>query len=148
MLLLGGKSFTSGRAKFEDQAPGTPELTAKIFVKVKFPNLVGNGNLLAQLDSGSAYSMLEVELAQTLGVLDGDGEPARVRTPSGIVHGRLERIPLVLVADEGESLDVETTFLVSRDWTGKTFLGYTGFIDKLRIALDSPANDFYFGEVG
>ncbi len=148
MLLLDAKSFTSGRAKFVDQAPGALELTAKIFVKVKFPDLDGAGNLLAQLDSGSAFSMLEVELAQALGVLDGDGEPTRVHTRFGSVDGRLERIPIVLVADQGESLDVEATFLVSRDWTGKTFLGYTGFIDKLRIALDSPANDFYFGGTG
>jgi hypothetical protein len=29
-----------------------------------------------------------------------------------------------------------------------TFLGYVGLLDRLRIALDSPANLFYFGEVG
>jgi len=31
-------------------------------------------------------------------------------------------------------------------WRGETFLGYTGLLDKLRIALDSPANQFYFGQ--
>ena len=90
--------------------------------------------------------MLDLELAQALGVLELHGEPARIHTRYGYVEGRLERIPLILVADEGSSLDLETTFLVSRDWPGKTFLGYTGFLDRLRIALDPPVNDFYFGE--
>jgi hypothetical protein len=144
MLSLGEESFTTGRAKFRDQAPGAQELTAKIFVKVEFPGL--EGDWLAQLDSGSAYSMLDVEVAQALGLLNGDGEPASIGTRLGIIEGRLERIPLVLVADEGVSLDMEATFLVSQGWSGKTFLGYTGFLDKLRIALDPLLNHFYFGE--
>jgi hypothetical protein len=41
---------------------------------------------------------------------------------------------------------VEATFFVSPEWPGKTFLGYKGFLDRLRIALDPPVNDFYFGE--
>jgi hypothetical protein len=144
MLSLGGKSFTTGRAKFRDQAPGSEELTAKVFVKIAFPGL--EGSWLAQVDSGSAYSMLDVELARVLGLLDRDGQPASIHTRLGLVEGRLERIPLVLVADEGASLEMETTFLVSRAWHGKTFLGYTGFLEKIRTALDPPVNNFYFGE--
>lgn len=144
MLSIGEKSFTTGRAKFRDQAPGAQEPTAKIFVKVEFPGL--EGDWLAQIDSGAAYSMLDIEVAQALGLLNGDGEPARIDTRLGLIEGRLERIPLVLVADEGASLDMEATFLVSQAWQGKTFLGYTGFLDRLRIALDPPVNDFYFGE--
>lgn len=144
MLSLKGRSFTTGRAKFRDEAPGRQEPTAKIFVKIEFPTL--EGTWLAQLDSGAAYSMLDIELAESLGVLDGDGAPAKVDTRLVKISGRLERVPLVLIADEGASLEVEATFFVSRDWPGKTFLGYTGFLDKLRIALDPPVNDFYFGE--
>jgi hypothetical protein len=146
MLSLGEKIFTTGRARFRDEAPGTQEATAKVFVKIEFPRLEGAGNCLAQVDSGAAYSMLEVELAQVLGVLDGNGEPAKIQTRFGPISGRLERIPLYLVADEGDSLAVEATFLISREWPGKTFLGYTGFLDRLRTALDPPMNDFYFGE--
>lgn len=146
MLSLDGKSFTTGRARFRDEAPGKQELTAKIFVKIEFPTLEGNWSALAQVDSGAAYSILDIELAEALGVLDGDGASTKVDTRLGKISGRLERVPLVLVADEGVSLDMEATFLVSRDWSGRTFLGYTGFLDKLRIALDPPVNNFYFGE--
>lgn len=125
MLSLGEKSFTTGRAKFRDEAPGTQEATAKIFVKIEFPALEEEGNWLAQVDSGAAYSMLDVELAQALEVFDRDGEPTTIQTRHGPIAGRLERIPLRLIADEGDSLEVEATFLVSRQWPGKTFLGYT-----------------------
>jgi hypothetical protein len=144
MLELGGKSFTTGRARFRDQAPGASEATAKIFVKIELPPPL-EGTLLAQVDSGAAYSMLDVEVAEALGLLDGGGEPARIHTRQGSIPGRLERVPLILVADEGDSLEVEATFFVSREWSGKTFLGYTGFLDRLRIALDPRVNDFYFG---
>jgi len=145
MLLLNGESFTCGRAKFRDRAPGTKEPTDKIFVEIEFQSLRGK-SWLAQLDTGAAYSMLDREIAEALGVLDGDGERVKVITPGGSFQGCLERIPLVLLADEGRSLEVEATFLVSPDWPGKTFLGYTGFLDRLRIALAPPVHHFYFGE--
>jgi hypothetical protein len=55
-------------------------------------------------------------------------------------------VPLKIVADEGDSLELEATFFVSPDWQGGTFLGYSGLIDRLRIGLDCPRNLFYFGE--
>jgi len=144
MLSLKGKGFTTGCARFRDQAPGVQELTAKIFVKIEFQNL--EGSWLAQLDTGAAYSMLALGVARALNVLDGDGQPVSIHTRHGTIEGRLERISMTLVADEGRALDLEAVFLVSREWTETTFLGYSGFLDRLRIALDSPVNLFYFGE--
>jgi len=115
-----------------------------VFVKVVFAGL--NETWLAQVDTGAAYSVLELGAAQALGLFGVQGHSMRLSTRSGDLWGQLIRIPLKLVADEGESLDFEATFFVSRDWQGATFLGYTGLLDKLRIALDSPANQFYFGE--
>lgn len=144
MLKLGDASFTTGRAKFHDAAPGAREPTAKVYITVRFSGL--EGDALAQLDTGAAWSTLQLDIAELIGVLDGDGEPTEMLTNQGLVRGRLERAPLTLVADEGISLDLDATFLVSRDWRGGTFLGYTGLLDKLRIALDPPAYFFYFGE--
>ena len=144
MLTLDGAIFTSGRSKFRDYAPVAQEPTAKIFVKVEFPLI--DTTLLAQVDTGAAYSTLETEVAEALDILNGDGQPLTLDTRLGRVRGKLERVSITLVADEGRSLDLEAMFFVSREWRGKTFLGYTGLLDKLRIALDSPANQFYFGE--
>lgn len=143
MLALDGKPFASGRAQYFDQAPSAPEPTAKVFVRV---DLTGR-ELLAQVDTGAAFSMLETGIAETLDLLDGSGERTVVDTRFGRVTGRLERVSVTLIADEGVSLEVEATFFVSREWQGKTFLGYTGLLDRIRIALDPHANAFYFGDL-
>ncbi len=143
MLKLNGESFASGCSRFRDQAPGVAEATAKIFVRVDFSTI----DTLAQLDTGSAFSMLERELADALGLLDGDGEPVKISARGGNYSGRLERVPITLAADDGEALDIEAAFFVSREWPGKTFLGYTGLLDHIRMALDPGTNLFYFGRL-
>jgi len=144
MLVLDGESFTSGRSKFFDQHPKFVETTAKIFVKV---TLIGYDEpVMAQLDTGAAYSILETEVAERMGLFNWEGHPTRLGTRLGTINGQIIRLPLTLVADDGISLDLNSPFFVSREWRGVTFLGYIGLIDRLRIALDSPANLFYFGE--
>jgi hypothetical protein len=144
MLTLSGERFTSGRSRFLDHHPRFPEPTAKVFVKIIFAGL--DEARIAQVDTGAAYSILEVNVAAGLGLL-GLQEPwMRLSTRVGVLDGQLIRLPVTLVADEGESLDLDTLFFVSPEWRGGTFLGYTGFLERLRIALDSPANQFYFGE--
>jgi len=113
-------------------------------VEIKLAGLTGTW--IAQIDTGAAYSVLEVDAAAALGLLDLKGPWTRLSTRLGTLSGQLIRLPVTLVADHGESLDLEGMFFVSPEWRGGTFLGYTGFLDRLRIALDSPANLFYFGE--
>lgn len=74
------------------------------------------------------------------------GDPARLSTRLGIKTGFLVRVPFLLIAEEGESLETEGTFFVPVDWpSGTSFLGYSGLLDSIRFALDPMANDFYFG---
>ncbi len=146
MLKLNGQDFTTGSAKFLDEGGDLLESTPKVFVRIEFPELESWSRTFAQLDTGAAWSVLRRDVAEALGVIDGAGELVRMRTAAGTLQGRLERVPLTLIADEGISLTLQATFFVSRQWHGGTFLGYTGLLDKLRIALDSPANQFYFGE--
>ena len=54
-------TFSGGRSTFLDGHPGFTEPTAKIFIKVTLPGL--QRKLLAQLDTGAAYSILEVRIA-------------------------------------------------------------------------------------
>jgi len=143
MLILDGEPFTSGRSRFFDQHPRFPEPGAKVFAQVKFAGL--GGTWIAQVDTGAAYSILEVDVATALGLLGLKEPRTRLSTRLGTLTGQLIRHPVTLVADVGESLEVEAPFFVSPEWRGGTFLGYTGLLDRLRIALDSPANLFYFG---
>jgi len=144
MLFLGGEPFTSGGSKFLDQHPRFVEPTAKVFVKVAIPGF--KGPLMAQVDTAAAYSTLETDVAESMGLFSRDEYPTLISTRLGTIRGQLLRLPLTLIAEEGTSLNVEATFFVSRQWRGPMFLGYTGLLDRLRIALDPLANMFFFGE--
>lgn len=136
--------FTSqGRSRFSDHAPGTDESTAKIYVTVRFG---GGRSILAQLDTGAAWSVLDPEVAALIASsLDLLG-PARMSTRFGHLSGQLVRAPITFQAEEGESLTIMGTFFISEDWpAGMTFLGYSGLLDAIRFAVDPQANDFYFG---
>jgi len=61
------------------------------------------------------------------------------------VEGRLERTAVSILADEGDSLDIEATAFVSPDWKDVTFLGYSGLLERIRFAIDPRENLFYFG---
>jgi hypothetical protein len=137
-------SFSAGRSKFLDRHPRFVEPTAKVFVNIAFPGLTQDW--LAQVDTGAAYSLLEQDIARELGLFHAGGQFARLSTRLGDLRGRLLRVPLKILADEGVSLEFEATFFVSAEWHGGTFLGYSGLLDRLRIALDCPRSLFYFGE--
>src|SRR5215203_723746 len=144
MLSLGEVAFTQGRSTFLDRHGKVPEPTAKIYVRL----LLGETRLPvdAQVDTGAAWSVLDPETAQSLDLLDSDGPFTRIETRFGRMEGRLVRIPIVFVADEGEALDTEGTFFISPGWpSGRIFLGYSGLLDSMRFALDPQANQFYFG---
>jgi len=138
-----GLQFGTGRSRFSDHGAGGEEQTAKIFVKIEPTSL--NAVILAQVDTGAAWSMLDAEIAEELSLLDGDGERRRISTRLGSYEGRLERTRIAIVADEGESLSIDATVWVSPDWHGGTFLGYAGLLESVRFAVDPGENAFYFG---
>lgn len=146
MLQLSGVAFTVGRSQFVDHLPGWGEATSKIYVKVQ-PD-AWPGTIHAQLDTGAPWSVFDREVAEAIGVLEPSGEIVELDTRFGRKRGHLERVAVTLLADEGESLNVEATIFVCPDWPpGKNFLGYNGLLERIRIALDPPAYLFYFGPV-
>ncbi len=69
-------------------------------------------------------------------------------TRVGRIEGSLFCGPVTLVADEGDTLTIGATFFLSSDWPGGNFVGYQGFLDRLRFAFDTGRNLFYFDEHG
>ena len=138
---LDGKEFAAGRAAYADS--DQTETSPKIFVRIRprdFPAPV-----LAQLDTGAAWSVLNVEIALAMGVLDQQGEPLTLSTRVGQIRGKLVKADICLVADAGESLELDATFFVSAEWKYGTFLGYSGLLEWIRFAVDPQRNLFYFG---
>lgn len=143
MLRLPGEPFTQGRSKFSDHSPGFRELTAKVYIQVQFGL---DRPMLAQLDTGAAWSVLDPTVARSLGSSVEWLNPAVMGTRFGTISGRLAQVPVTFPAEEGDPLSTVGTFFISEDWpTGLTFLGYSGLLDSIRFALDPQANDFYFG---
>ena len=91
--------------------------------------------------------MIDSEIAEEMGLFELPGEEISISTRMGVVTGKLIRVGLTILADEGTSLSVEGTVFVSPDW-GSNFLGYSGFLEHVRFALDpgNGRNDFYFGD--
>lgn len=139
-----GDRFACGRSTFLDFSPDDPEPTAKIYVRVRLAGLPEGQ--IAQLDTGAAWSVLSPKLVRAAGLARYAGIPARLSSRAGILDGRLVRLPITFIAEEGESLDTDGTFFISSDWpSNMSFLGYSGLLANIRFALDPQTNLFYFG---
>lgn len=142
MLLRDGAVFTTCRSRYDELQGRGGEL--KIVVRIK--PLGWDEVIEARLDTGAAWSMLDREIAEGLALLDGDGEMKEIKTWAGVFVGRLERVPILLLGDAGESLRIEATMWVSPEWSLGNFLGYRGLLERIRFGLDPDDRTFYFGE--
>jgi hypothetical protein len=77
---LDGADFATGRALFLDEDANPLEGSAKIFVKIEPSNL--GFPVLAQLDTGSAWSILKPEIAEAMQLMNEEGQPERINTDS------------------------------------------------------------------
>jgi predicted aspartyl protease len=140
---LDGADFATGRARFLDEDANALEGTAKIFVKIEPSNL--GSPVLAQLDTGCPWSILKPEIAEAINLMEEEGQPQVLSTRLGIVNGQLKRTTITIIADDGNSIDVEATVFISAAWTAGNFLGYGGLLERVRFAVDPQENFFYFG---
>ena len=97
------------------------------------------------LDTGASWSVLNAELADDLELFDRDGDTVTISSRMGTVQGKLVRAMTTLVADDGDSVEVDSTVFVSRDWPAGSFIGYSGLLERIRFAIDPHDNAFIFG---
>jgi len=138
-----GRLFAEGRVRFLDEIPEREKGTAKIYVKIE-PGDIGL-TILAQVDTGAAWSILTPEVAEEMSLLDEQGEPIRLSSRFGTIDGHLKRTKIIILADEGDSVEVAATVFVSKMWPAGNFLGYGGLLERVRFAVDPQQNFFYFG---
>jgi hypothetical protein len=121
-----------------------------IAVKCRVGNLEETD--LALLDTGAEWSVIGGETAKILeDELASPTESFTMSTRIGRIFGSLYRTNISLLAEEnrGYDLTVESSVFVSKEWEGPIVLGYRGFLERIRFALDPgvvPGEQmFYFG---
>jgi hypothetical protein len=107
----------------------------------------------ALLDTGAAWSIIGGDLADLLVArLGASGQTMILATRLGRIRGVLQELDVVLVADRGDNLIVSASMLVAPGWMGPVVLGYQGFLERIRFALDPGVGPgdawFFFGGVG
>lgn len=142
-LPISGSPSFAGGSRYLDIRPGSREAQPRIYVKflpdgAEIPHL-------ALLDTGAHYCILDRDLGSRISarLTDSVGR-IRLRTAQGILEGDLYTHRITLLAEVGESLEIESTVLISPDWTGPSFLGYMGALDRLRFAVDPQHSRFFF----
>jgi hypothetical protein len=140
-----GSPFTTGSAKYLDLLPGAQRRDAKVYVRVAVGAPIFT--TIAMLDSGATYSVLDADLAEELGGFDEATLPIDMATRRGILRGQLIRRTTWLLAENGDALEVDTTFWISREWRYGHFLGYAGLLQRIRFGLDPQTNQFHFGPI-
>lgn len=142
-----GFAFATGVARFRDHPKlpeprrGKPE--PRIYLEV-LPETVAT-SVLALVDTAAPWCIftpaIGEEIREHLEVMD---EGVVLHTRLGPFQGDLYRGMVTLIADEGEPLEVNGLIFLSPDWPGGNFLGYQGFLQKIRFAVDPYRNRFFF----
>ena len=106
----------------------------------------------ALLDTGAAWSIIGGDLADLLVAnLGPTGQTMILATRLGRIRGVLHEMDVTLVAERGDDLVVSASILVAPGWMGPVVLGYQGFLERIRFALDpgvsAEAAWFFFGGV-
>jgi hypothetical protein len=148
-----GEPFATGAAPYSYRPVTLEEATPRIILDVA----VGDFETSGCVDTGGVYAICNPVVLPLLGLKPEDGvlvpRPIHWR---GVSHGgRLYRVPLNLLAEEGNgnSLTIEVTALIpdlkpNEEWPDDfpCFLGMHGCLEFLRFAVDPNTDTFYFGE--
>jgi hypothetical protein len=95
---------------------------------------------IALLDTGAELSVVGNEIYRIFSeedILLGTSVGSRtIHTRFGHFEGTLHPVEVSLTADWGEPLTLEGTFLFCEEWKGPTVLGFHGFWERIRFAID------------
>ncbi len=143
MLKLNEEPFAPYVANYYDENKPYSSQTS-IFVEIAFPGK--SITTLARLDPATPWVVLNSEIAENLGFCFKEAK-TKLYTIGGVMEGTLERQPIELLALEGPSLTIEATIFVCKEWQRECFLGYSGFLERIRFAVDPLTQHFYFGSI-
>ena len=141
----GRGSFAAGVVRFRDNlVRGAEPASARIYL----PIMLGELSFDAMVDTAAPWCIFDpLIVGEVLPDLEIVEEPVFLRTRLGRFRGSLYRGSVKVLAEEGETLEIEAVIFLSPDWTGGNFIGYLGFLQKIRFAVDPHRNRFYFSSL-
>jgi len=134
----------AGTTTYVDHFPGDEE-NSRIVVKASINDGPKTHFIV---DTGAPWCIVSPELL--------DSRPSddrfKLRIRGVEYEGYLTRADVTLIASNGRDVTVNGTFFVPLLYTGDrwkhpNFLGYQGFLSRLRFALDPPENALSFAAV-
>lgn len=138
--------FATGLVTYKDHYPGH-NTDARIVLPI---TIAGMLTTPAILDTGAPWCVLDPELlAELRPTLDlQETSPLFLR---GVRYtGQLVRVPLRIPAERGNDLEVDATAFVPTlaegdTWQSPNFIGLSGFLERIRFAIDPTASTLFFG---
>ena len=140
--------FAVGALRYLDQVPGR-ERENRIVLEVHFGSLPSS---FAVLDTGSPYCILSPNEANLLGIdyRTKATEQPLLNIRGYKVPGWMVRLPIRLEPDQGDEIEIDASVFIPNlsgnvVWAFPNFLGLTGFLERIRFAVDPANNLFYYG---
>ncbi len=142
-----GRPFATGVCLYRDQLASGRTETSRIVVRIS----VGSFQTQTVVDTGGVYLVCDPEISDLLDLASGASLGVDTLIIRGYKYkGRLQRLTITMLAEEGENLELDVTAFIpqlspGQEWQFPSFLGLQGCLEFLRLAIDPSANAFYFG---
>ena len=146
MLFLDGESFTQGSQPYLFRPATTSGNDERVILDVD----IEGRRTQAMLDTGAPYLICAPNLADRLG-LDAAASiaPIQLLIRGVAVAGALHRLNLTIRAEQGNELTIDATAFVPNagiPWPAiPSIVGLEGCLERVRFALDTSTDTFYFG---
>lgn len=146
LLHPNGETFATGVIRYSYRPVSANETTNRIILLVEIAGVLTG----AVVDTGAPFVICAPRIALLAG-FDRAYALARMRRLiRGMqLEGSLTRLSIKLLAREGDDLTVDATVFVPdvEEYWGSfpSFIGLTGFLERLRFAVDPSTDTFYFG---
>jgi hypothetical protein len=149
LALPNGESFALGVTGYDYRPTTSYETTPRLVLEVEIEGILAE----AVVDTGGVYLFCHPEIARRLSLTLAEAlsEVQTILFRGVLVHGRLYRLTLTFLADEGEDVTIQTTAFVpapdeAEHWGDlPCLLGLYGCLERVRFAVDPRTERFYFG---